>query len=195
MDDLVSDEDPGLHSRFVEESPTRVARLGFSIDRLAEVVILTQVDVAGIRERLVGDIKRLETLHASVVREVNNAKTTHDELHKLDHEHLTVAREAQEHRNQALNNERARQSSRDAEFARAETVNVEVGALRSQIEKNEIRIRELELGQRAILSEDSGAQGSKRSGQATVQQLMGAVGLIVAVVAIIVTIVIANITR
>lgn len=159
-----------------------------------ERIIQLFADVSALRERLQGDIRRLETMHESVVREVNNAKISHDEVHTLNDKHVDIAREAQEYRNQALNNERARQSERDKEFARAETVVVEVVGLRSQLDRNESRIRELELGQRAILAEDSGAQGHKRSGQATTQQYASIIGAIVAVIAVIATIIIANLS-
>lgn len=176
-------------------------KLGERIDR--QDVWLTAVDqradnlgstIAALASKQDGDIKRLSSEIAWSNRAVDAGLKSHAEVHALNEKHVDIAREAQEHRNQALNNERARQSERDKEFARSETMTVEVNGLRSQIDRNEERIRQLELGQRAILAEDSGAAGSKRSGQATVQQYASIVGAIVAVVAVIATIIIANLS-
>ncbi len=175
---------PSDYSRSLED---KVIELTVTVGGLAAVM-------AGLQERLVGDIKRLETLHSGVIREVDNARDAHDALHIIEKEHLAVAREAQEHRNKALNGERERQVLRDEKFAQKETVEAAMAAMRRQVDDNGTRIRELELAQRGSTAERTGAVDLKREGRADIAQIVSYVMAALAVVAIIATILVANAT-
>ncbi len=175
---------PSDYSRSLED---KVIELTVTVGGLAAVM-------AGLQERLVGDIKRLETLHSGVIREVDNARNSHADLHVIEKEHLGVAREAQEHRNKSLNGERERQALRDDKFAQKETVEAAMNAMRRQVDDNGTRIRELELAQRGSTGERTGAVDFKREGRADVAQVVSYGMAALAVVAIIVTILIANFT-
>lgn len=149
---------------------------------------------AALSEKQEGDIKRLSSEMEWSNRSADIALKSHADIHALSEKHVDIAREQQQLKNDAQNNWHTRQADDRREYAQKENVAVEVHGLRAQIEKNDSRIRELELGLRAVLSEDSGAAGKQRSGQATVQQLAAVVGMIVAVVSIIIAVVLANAT-
>lgn len=139
-----------------------------------------EADLFALRERLSGEVKRLDTLHAGVIREVDNARQSHDALHQIDRDSVATAREAQEHRNKALNDERTRQSSRDDKFAQKETVDTQIVALQRAVDANVNRIRELELAQKATSAERAGGKDNQAS-------IIGLVFLAIAVIGLVVT--------
>ncbi len=149
-------------------------------------------DVAALREQMRGDIRRLETLHAGVIREVDNAREAHDKLHMIEDKHLDVAREAQEHRNQMLTQERERQMLRDDKFAQKETMETAMVAIRRSIDENGSRIRELELSQRSSSGEKVGAVEYRKDGQASQAQVVSYAMAALALIAIIATVLVAN---
>ncbi len=144
-------------------------------------------ELASLRERMVGDIRRLETLHSGVIREVDNARNSHDQMHSLEKEHMNIAREAQEHRNTGLNDAAIAQLARDQRFAQKETVEAAYAAIRRQIDDNGTRIRELELSARSSSGGRDGAVDFRETGLKYAMATL-------AVIAIIVTILIANYT-